>query len=306
MKPRSSFFGKLVRALLSGLAALLILVVLAALVAFSIAHTRITRTYDLKVPSVMVKNDEATLERGRHIATTRGCNDCHGKDFGGNKVVDDPVAGQFYGPNLTRGKGGVSEDFSDLDYVRAIRHGVTRTGRPLLLMPSFEYSSMSDEDLGALIAYLKTLPAVDRERGPVKPGPLMRVLIAAGEVKIEASRIDHEAKRPVSVAVESTAAYGKYLSASCTGCHGENFGGGKIPGAPPDWPASANLTPHPGTPMSTWTEAEFVGVMRTQARPDGNKLSPVMPAAFGQMTDLELTALYKYLKTVAPVEVAKK
>lgn len=301
MKPRSSFFGKLVRALLVGLAALVILVGLAVLVAFSIAHTRITRTYDLKVPSVIVKSDEATVQRGRHIASTRGCNDCHGPDYAGNKVIDDPIAGQFHGPNLTQGKGGLSEDFSELDYVRAIRHGVTRAGRPLLLMPSFEYSSMSDEDLGALIAYLKTVPAVDRERGPVKPGPLMRVLMALGEVKIEASRIDHEAKRPVSVTAESTVAYGKYLSASCSGCHGEDCGGGKIPGAPPDWPPAANLSPHPDTFMSKWSEAEFLSVMRTHTRPDGSKLSPVMPGAFGQMTDLELTALYKYLRSVAPV-----
>lgn len=306
MKPISSTSGGLVRFLLIALVSLLILIALAVLLAFSVTHTRITRTYQFKVAPVNVKSDEATLERGRHIANTRGCSECHGTDFGGAKVIDDPVVGHISGPNLTRGKGGLPGDFSDLDYVRAIRHGVMPTGRPLLLMPAFEYSSMSDEDLGALIAYLKSVPSVDRERGPVEPGPLMKVLIAVGEMKIDAARIDHEAKRPVSVAVEPTEAYGKYLSAGCIGCHGANFAGGKIPGAPPDWPAAPNLTPDPGTPMSKWTAAEFMSVLRTRTRPDGTKLSPVMPTAFGQMTDVELTALYKYLKTVAPVKVAKK
>lgn len=303
--PRSSS-GKIVRTLLLGVAALIVLAGLAVLVAFTVAHTRLTRTYTLTVPSVVVRNDAATVERGRHLANTRGCTDCHGKDFAGAVVINDSVVGHLSGPNLTRGKGGLPTNFGDLDYVRAIRHGVAGNGRPLLLMPSFEYSVLSDEDLGALIAFLKTLPAVDRASGPVKPGPLMKVLIALGEMKIDAARIDHDAKRPVAVAAEATAEYGRYLSASCTGCHGTNLAGGKIPGAPPDWPLAPNLTPAPGLFMAQASPADFMHVLRSRTLPDGHPLSPVMPAAFGQMTDLELTALYKYIKSVPAVLSAKK
>ncbi|MBP7141310.1 MAG: cytochrome c [Opitutaceae bacterium] len=305
MKQENSTSGKVLRKIILAIVALLVLAGLAVLVAFSVTHTRLTRTYSLQVPPVVVKGDAATVERGRHLATTRGCTDCHGKDFAGSVVINDSMVGHLSGPNLTRGKGGLPADFGDLDYVRAIRHGIAPNGRPLLLMPSFEYTVLSDEDLGALIAFLKTVPAVDRPSGTVEPGPLMKVLIAVGEMKIDAARIDHDAKRPASVVAEPTAEYGRYLSASCSGCHGLNFAGGKIPGAPPDWPLAPNLTSATGTFMSQASAADFMHVLRTRTRPDGHALSPVMPAAFGQMTDLELTALYNYLKSV-PAVVAKK
>lgn len=305
MKLRNTTSGKILRKIILAIVALVVLAGLAVLVAFSVTHTRLTRTYSLQVPTVVVKRDAASVERGRHLATISGCMDCHGKDFAGTVVINDAVVGHLSGPNLTRGKGGLPTDYSDLDYVRAIRHGIARNGRPLLLMPSFDYTGLSDEDLGALIAFLKSVPAVDRPSGVVEPGPLMKMLIAVGEMKIDAARIDHGAKRPVSVAAEPTAEYGRYLSASCSGCHGTNFAGGKIPGAPPDWPLAPNLTPATGAFMSQASAADFMHVLRTRTLPEGRQLSPVMPVGFGQMTDLELTALYNYLKTVPAVAVKK-
>ncbi|MBP8257234.1 MAG: cytochrome c [Opitutaceae bacterium] len=305
MKLNNSTSGKILRIIVLSVVALVVLIGLAVLVAFSVTHTRLTRTYSLQVPSVVVRSDAATVERGRHLANTRGCTDCHGKDFGGAVVINDAMVGHLSGPNLTHGKGGLPSNFGDLDYVRAIRHGVAPNGRPLLLMPAFEYAAQSDEDLGALIAFLKSVPPVDRPSGPVEPGPLMKVLIAVGEMKIDAARIDHDAKRPASVAAEPTAEYGRYLSAACSGCHGTNFAGGKIPGAPPDWPLAPNLTSAVGTFMSQASAEDFMHVLRTRSRPDGHQLSPVMPAAFGQMTDLELTALYKYIKSVPAVALKK-
>ena len=305
MKLQNSNSGRILRNIILAIVGLVVLAGLAVLVAFSVTHTRLTRTYSLKVPTVVAKSDAATIERGRHLATISGCMDCHGKDFAGTVVINDAMVGHLSGPNLTRGNGGLPADYSDLDYVRAIRHGIARNGRPLLLMPSFDYTGFSDEDLGALIAFLKSVPAVDRPSGVVEPGLLMKVLIAVGEMKIDAARIDHDAKRPASVVAEPTADYGRYLSASCSGCHGANFAGGKIPGAPPDWPLAPNLTPAAGTFMSQASAQDFMHVMRTRTRPDGTALSPVMPAGFGQMTDLELTALYNYLKSVPAVVVKK-
>ena len=155
-------------------------------------------------------------------------------------------------------------------------------------MPSAEYTTLSDEDLGAMIAYLKTIPAVDRERGPLSPGPVIRALMVAGQVKLAAEVIDHAAHRPASVEKGITVAHGRYLAAGCTGCHGENLSGGKIPGAPPDWPATANLTPHTSSRLPAWSEQQFLATLRTQKRPDGTALHPLMPAAIGQMTDEEI------------------
>lgn len=262
--------------------------------------------HDVTARPVDVPSGAEAVERGRHLATTRGCNDCHGKDYGGNKVIDDPAVGRLYGPNLTPGRGGLTREFTDLDYVRAIRHGVTREGRPLVLMPAAEYTFLSDEDLGALIAYLKTLPAVDRERGPVAPGPIFRTMMAIGQVTLSADVIDHGGMRPAKVVVEPTVAYGKYLSAGCTGCHGDNLSGGKIPGAPPDWPATSNLTPHASGRLASWSERDFFNVLRTRKRPDGTELSPVMPASFGQMTDVETQALWAYLRSLPPYPTGER
>ncbi|HEY0966589.1 MAG TPA: cytochrome c [Opitutaceae bacterium] len=289
-----------------GVAGLLTLVLVAVGGVYGASHRKLTRKHDVTVRPVAVASDAATIARGKHLVTTRGCADCHGADLGGFLVINDPMVGRLAGPNLTAGRGGLPMDYSDTDYVRAIRHGLARDGRALMLMPSLEYQALSDEDLGAMIAYLKTVPAVDRERGPVAPGPISRLLIVNGEMKLSAEHIDHTAVRPVSVAAGISADYGRYLAASCTGCHGENFAGGRIPGAPPDWPAAANLTPHAGNGISSWNEAAFIATLRTAKRPDGSAVSPVMPAAIGQMTDDELKALWAYLRTLAPVAPAVK
>lgn len=269
-------------------------------VVYGVSSSHLHRTYSVTVAPIAVPNSAEMIERGRHVVATRACADCHGQDFGGAKVIDDPAAGLLWGANITRGQGGLPADYSDLDYVRAIRHGIARDGRPLMLMPSAEYTHLSDEDLGAVIAYLKTLPAVDRPRGPVKPGPVIRALMALGKIKLSAEEIDHQATHLASISPSITPTYGKYLASSCTGCHGGNMSGGKIAGAPPDWPAAANLTPDPSGRVGQWTEEQFINVLRTKQRPDGSTLSPVMPAAFAQMSDLEIKALWSYLKTLTP------
>ncbi len=291
---------KLVKIALLIIAVLVGLVALAAGAVYATTHHRLRRIHEVAVRSVPVAADAATIEHGRHLVVTRSCADCHGSDLGGAKVVDDPMAGRIHGPNITRGKGGLPTQYSDLDYVRAIRHGLAQDGRALMLMPSLEYTALSDEDLGAMIAYLKTIPAVDRERGPVQPGPVIRALMLAGQVHLSAEQIDHAAHRPARVEASPTVEYGKYLAVGCTGCHGPNLSGGKIPGAPPDWPATSNLTPHPTGRLANWNEGEFVATLRTLKRPDGTALHPLMPAAIGQMTDVELSALWQYLRTLPP------
>jgi cytochrome c553 len=279
-------------------AAFIALLLIAIVSVYVVSNQRLNRKQPIQVSGVAIPSSVEAINNGKHIVATRACAGCHGDDFGGKKVIDDPLAGKLHGPNITRGNGGLPADYTDLDYVRAIRHGLSRDGRSFILMPSIEYADLSDEDLGAVIAYLKTLPAVDRPRGPVSPGPLLRALLLAGEVKLAAEHIDHTASHIPSVVVSPSAQYGKYLASSCMGCHGPNLSGGKIPGAPPDWPAAANLTHHSSGRLAQWTEAEFMQTVRTRRRPDGTPLNEVMPAAFAQLTDVELKALWAYLKTL--------
>jgi mono/diheme cytochrome c family protein len=293
---------KIVRILGYSAASVAALLLVTAGAVYAVSQHKLHRHLALNVPGVPVPIDAAGLERGRHIVSTRGCTDCHGADLGGHTVVDNGAIGIIAAPNLTRGAGGLPADFTNLDYVRAIRHGVTREGRPLVLMPSAEYTAMSDEDLGAAIAYLKSIAPVDRPRGPVAPGPLARVLITLNQIKFAADLIDHAAPRPAAVLPGVTIEYGKYLAAGCTGCHGEKLSGGRIAGAPPDWPAAANLTPHPSTRIAKWTEEQFLQVIRTRQRPDGTKLHPIMPAVYAQMTDVELKALWSYIHSLPAIE----
>lgn len=260
---------------------------------------KLGRTYAITPKAVAVPTDAASVLRGKHLAATRGCVDCHGADLGGAKVIDDPAVGRMWGSNLTGGQGSRTAGFTDADWVRAIRHGLAKDGRSLVLMPSLEYSQFSDDDLGALIAHLKTIPKVDRASVPVSVGPVGRALLLVGEIKLAAEHIDHAGLRPPVVTVGATAEYGRYLAVGCTGCHGDKFAGGRIPGAPPDWPLSRNLTP--AGDLAKWSEADFLKALETGVRPDGKQLNPVMPLAFGKMTEVEKRALWIYLKTLPPV-----
>jgi mono/diheme cytochrome c family protein len=279
-------------------ASLVIFLAVAVAVIYWRSNARRHRTYTVTVALAPVPADAAAHARGRHIAMTRGCVDCHGADMGGAKVIDDPAMGRAYGPNLTRGRGGRATDLRDEDWVRAIRHGVAKNGHPLYLMPSLEYSHFTDDDLGAVIAYIKSVPPVDRESVPLTVGPVARALMVAGKLPLAAEQINQVAFKREVVQTGVTVAYGRYLAVGCTGCHGPNLSGGKIDVGPPDWPPAANLTP--AGDLARWTDKEFFVALRTAKRPDDRELSIVMPRAFGQMTDDELMAIWLYLKTVPP------
>jgi mono/diheme cytochrome c family protein len=276
------------------------LVAIGALVVYVASNGKLHKTYAVTVRPVAVPIDVATLERGRHIALSRGCVDCHGKDFAGGKVMDDGAMGHIFGVNLTSGAGGL-KDYHDEDWVRAIRHGVSRDGHPLYIMPSIEYSHLSDADLGALIAYMKSLAPIDRPSEPLRFGPISRMLLATGKMKLSAELIDHAHLQPPPVTAGMTVEYGRYLAVACVGCHGPNYSGGKIDVGPPDWPPARNLTPHPSGNLAKWTQADFVRAIRDRKRPDGSELNPVMPIGFAAMNDEELGALWVFLKTLPPV-----
>ncbi len=114
--------------------------------------------------------------------------------------------------------------------------------------------------------------------------------------------IDHRRATLAVAPPAGSLAQGKYAAAGCVGCHGANYTGGQIPGAPAGSPPAANLTS--AGPIGQWTEAQFVQLFRTGTRPDGTTLKPLMPwQAFGQLSDAELQGLYRYLRTL-PVRPA--
>jgi mono/diheme cytochrome c family protein len=251
-----------------------------------------------------IPRDSAAIARGRHLSRAISkCVECHGEDLGGKLVFDALPMARVVAPNLTTGRGGIAESRSDDDLLRAIRHGIGFGGRALVLMPARNYWHMGDEDVGALIAYLRSLPAVDREIEPTKFGLVGRVLVLKGDLNplFEAKGMDHTARRPAPPAADTTADYGRYLAeiGGCTGCHGPTLSGGAIPGSPPDARPATNLTPEG---IGTWTEADFFKALREGVRPNGTPIdTTMMPIPLTrEMTDLETKAIYMYLRTVPP------
>lgn len=276
------------------------LVVLTIISVYALSSYRLNRRHDVfPLPPLTLSNDPETLGRGGHIATSFGmCAQCHGADLGGQLYLDGGPLGVVYGPNLTRGKGGIGGTLSDEDWVRAIRHGVGRNGASLLVMPSETLTYLADADLAALVSYLKQLAPVDRAVPPTKLRFVGRALLASGKLPLLAA--EKVRKIPPRKTVDRTPSvdYGLYIAnvASCRGCHRPNLSGGPMqaPGAPP----APNLTP---AGIGRWTEADFVRAMRTGVRPNGKALHPVMPwQTYRQMTDDELHAVWVYLKSVPP------
>ena len=285
-----------------GVGSLVAVAVLSAGVIYAASEVRLRKEYQLVSVPLKVASGPALVERGRHVATAIGkCGDCHGADLGGKLFIDAGPIGKLYASNLTTGRGGVLGGYTDEQLELAIRHGVRPDGRGLLTMPSNEFYHLSDADLAAVIAYLRTVPPVDRELPASKVGPLGRGLYLAGKLPLLAAEdIDHAAPRPVAPAPGVTVEYGEYLAKTggCTGCHQADLAGGHIPGTPPDFPSAANLTP---AAIGNWTEADFFRAMREGKRPNGTDIDPFMPwQSARHMTDDEIRALWMYLKTVPP------
>lgn len=278
------------------------LLVVAAVVLYVASSVRLNKSYAVQPAAVAIPTGETAVIEGQRQFLTHACTDCHGADGVGDLVMDDPLIGTVIGANLTPGQGGVGQTFTDDDWVRAIRHGIGSDGKPLVVMPSYEYNLMNDEDLGNMIAYLKNLPPVEQVQPAPSLGLMGRFLVVSGIYPVlSAEIIDHDAPRPQAVAKGPTAEFGHYLVAqSCMGCHGEGLSGGAIPGVPPSPPLPRNLTPDKETGLGTWSQEDFVRVIRQGERPDGTAIDPIkMPwPAFKHLTDEEITAVWLYLQSV--------
>lgn len=279
---------------------------IAAVGAFALAvwqgERKMRRSVEVKVVPVPFVHDAASVTRGKHLFGSRGCAHCHGADGAGRVFIDEPGGMYAKAPNLTGGKGSPVAEFDEGDWVRAIRHGIDPKGHALLIMPSEDYNRMDDTDFADLMAYVRSLPPQPGDGAVVRFPALAKALYGLGLIRDAAETIDHRLPPPAPVPVGATAQYGGYLAAMCAGCHGPAFSGGRIPGAPPEWPAAANLTPGAGSAMGRYATGQaFAAMMRTGLRPDGSKVSTVMPFdSLGQLDDNEIDAIYAYLKTLAP------
>jgi len=280
-----------------GLAALLLL----ALAVFGYLYWQggrfLAAHFEVAAEQIALPSDPAALARGAHLAAVY-CADCHGEDYGGTVLIDDPAFATLPAPNLTQGRGGVGAGYGVADWVRALRHGIGADGRALAVMPAEYYVNLSREDLAAIVAHLAGVPPVERELPARRFGPVARTLTGAGPLRalFPAHRIDHGTPFAAAPAAGATPEYGGYLARTfgCAACHGESFAGGPTHGAPDI--LAPNLTP--GGALAAWSEEEF----RVQARTRQGEHMPWK--ALAKMTDEELAALWRYLAALPALPTA--
>jgi mono/diheme cytochrome c family protein len=283
------------------LVALALLGVAATVVGKALGERKMARNVVLQVRPLDVVADAAHIERGRYLYNTRGCAECHGADGAGKTVVRE--AGMFVvAPNITAGPNGTTARYGVVDWVRTVRHGVKPNGNPVMIMPSEDYSRLTDEDMAALVAFVQQLRPVAGSKAVIDVPAQVKALYAFGIIQDASEKIDHAQAPSRAVVPAVTSAYGAYVANACIGCHGAALSGGKIPGTPPSWPAAANLTPGKGSAMVHYASPDqFADMLRTGRRPDGKPISPVMPfGSLRQMNDTDMRALYAYLKTMPP------
>jgi cytochrome c553 len=283
--------------ILASVLGIIVLAVLGAAATYLLSERRLHATVPVQDVSIVVPTDIAAVQHGQHIAgAVAMCTRCHGPNLEGAVIADDNSE-RVVAPNITRG--GAVSGFTDMDYARAIRDGIGPGGHPLWLMPADAYSRLSDMDLGALIAYLKSLPPVTSDLPPSEIRGLGRVRLAAGDLGLLPTlSVNHAAPRPPAPTPGATSDYGEYLVgiAGCSRCHGPRLSGGSVPGAPPGAPPAPDLTT---ADLADWSEADFVRAMRSGRRPDGSAINPLMPwPYYAQMSDLELRAMWEYLGVV--------
>lgn len=290
--------------------ALFVLLAIAALLAFVAAFVavssqrRLQRDYAVTVE--VSAPDPALAEQGRHLARSRGCTDCHGDDLAGKVVIDEMPFGRIVGDDLTRMPPGHENASVHERMFRALHHGVDLDSRPLLMMPSQEYTHLSAREIEAIAAYVSTLKPIDHGFPQSKLGPVGRALLAFGKLDngfISADLIDHAAPAAAEPPPLGTVEYGHHLAQLCTGCHRADYAGGPLPHGPPGKPPAANLTPH-ATGLSGWSERDFIVAMRTGKRPDGTEIDgSVMPwRAVGNANDEELKSLWLFLRSLPPID----
>lgn len=264
----------------------------------------LNKKYDVKVESITIPTDAASIARGEHWVKAE-CIGCHGADLSGGAFFNAPFA-QFDAKNLTSGKGGIGGELSDADWVRALRHGVGTDGLTVFIMPASDFRYFSDEDLGSIIAYVKSVPPVDKETRAPNFNLLGKVLVGAGIFgKGILVANDILESGPIASPVPSagiTPEYGDYIvnASGCRVCHGAKLTGGKSPD--PTSINAPNLTP--GGELLTWQEADFIKAIRTGVTKSGHQLDPKqMPwEHFKNFSDDELKAFWAYLQSQPKLE----
>jgi mono/diheme cytochrome c family protein len=243
------------------------------------------------VKEVNIDGTPQQIARGQHLVTAL-CAECHsttaefpltgGVDVGLNLPVK---LGSFYSANLT--PAGPLKDWTDGEIFRALRDNVDNEGNRLFSMAGTNLRNLSDEDILAIIAFLRSMEPVENEPPQPLDQPNFRTIMMMGANQIQERPLVGD---PIlAPKKEETAEYGQFLVSflGCQTCHGEDLRGGTDPLRPKG--PSLRIVSHT-------TRDGFILVMRSGFLPIGRYMSPIMPwKSFGRLDDVELSAIYQYL-----------
>lgn len=263
------------------------LAIVAYAVLYILSERVLRRSYAVPAVTLSVPSDPAAIAEGRRLATVRGCfRGCHGKNAEGAVMFDQPLIARIVAPNLTA----ATAKFSDAQLAGVIRNGARPDGRSVLVMPSETFVGLTDEDLGRIIAFLKSLPEAAGPGPSISPGPIGRIGLVVGKFKMAAELIAENVPPPE--ATTEQAKYGRYLARTiCAECHGTALRGASNPEfTSPDLRVVAAYSPEAFTRLlrtGVAIEGRDVGVMSVRAR-DG----------LSHLADSEIAALYSYLHSM--------
>jgi mono/diheme cytochrome c family protein len=283
----------------------------------AITATRQNLTYAAEYPAIKASKDSSVIARGKHIvfdvAYCVGCHSNQNSDSllqlglevplsGGHKFAL-PV-GDIYSKNITPDKEFGIGNYTDEEIARALRFGVHPDGTVVFdFMP---FHNMSDEDLTAVISYLRAQKPVKNAVPSHDLNPIGK-LVKAFMVK----PVGPSGNVPASVKPDTSAAYGRYIITSladCNGCHTQRdmtggFTGEFLAGGSPmeHGLVPPNLTPDSSSRIFGWSQEQFIRRFR-----EGKKIpySPMPWNGFKRMTDDELKAMYNFLQTIKPAKTA--
>lgn len=278
-------------------------------------------------PDITIHATPAMIERGAYLANhVTVCIDCHstrewtkfagpvipGTEGKGGEVFDEKMGfpGSFYALNITPFN---LKNWTDGEIYRTITTGVTKDGQALFpVMPYRYYGMMDPKDVVAIIAYIRTLPAIDNTPPARHIDFPMNFII---------NTIPQKA-HPMTLPLKSdTLAYGHYLVeiAGCQECHtkqekgkivGVPFAGGWAFKMPNGIVRSANLTPDKETGLGNWSMEAFVHFFKSYTgsgyQPPvvapGQMQTPMPWNMYAGMDSTDLAAIYTYLHSLEPVK----
>ena len=234
---------------------------------------------------------KAILAHGERLSHVLGCHGCHTESLQGQWFNDDqPEMGKLYATNLTR----ALPNYSDQQLEALLRTGVHPTRHDLWIMPSEVFQRLSDPDMKALIAYLRTIKPSGAPTPPPAPSAKAKAEMASGAMKPVAFYVaEYRAKTPVDLGASQ--ALGRYIAgATCAECHGADLTG--IP----------KFIPGVNTPdlnvAGMYSNDEFVRLLTTgqgKTKTDLGLMTLVGKGHFAYLTPKERSAVIAYLKARA-------